>query len=356
MSATYNEILEKMKTVFYEKCNRNVDDLSDLGARFQALASELYALNVYGDYVLKQAFVQTASGKYLDYHAAMREIERKKESLAHGELTFSLSEPSESDTEIPEGSCVCVASRPYIQFVTVENGVIPAGELSVTVKAQALEAGDEFNISKNEATAMVNPPVSVSGVTNENPFIGGAHNETDESLRKRILNSYKIRENGINASSIAESILTIEDVFDCSIPSAVEANVLYVFVRTLSGSLSDETKAQIKEMLGITQLAGAYISIAQALPQGVVVKAEAIVPRSISAQSVKEEITQKIKDAFSACKIGEPLSLSKLSNSIDCSDFNEFYISSTSADASVITPMHGRYLVLENAEVSVNVE
>ena len=42
LKITYDEILNNMKNAFYEKSGENVDLMSDLGARFQAVASELY--------------------------------------------------------------------------------------------------------------------------------------------------------------------------------------------------------------------------------------------------------------------------------------------------------------------------
>lgn len=61
MNLTYEEILENMKKAYFDECKVNVDNMSDLGKRFETVASELFALSCYGDYIFKQAFVQTAT-------------------------------------------------------------------------------------------------------------------------------------------------------------------------------------------------------------------------------------------------------------------------------------------------------
>ena len=102
LKITYDEILNNMKNAFYEKSGENVDLMSDLGARFQAVASELYSLSCYGDYILRQSFPQTASGTELDYHAALRDITRKSASKSSGELTFYVDEPIETELTVPK--------------------------------------------------------------------------------------------------------------------------------------------------------------------------------------------------------------------------------------------------------------
>ena len=98
---TYDEILTAMKKAFFDSCGRNVDNMGDIDARFQAVASELFSLGCKNDFLLKQAFPQTATGDYLDRHAAMRDIQRHTGTKAHGVLRFSVSQPTINDISIP---------------------------------------------------------------------------------------------------------------------------------------------------------------------------------------------------------------------------------------------------------------
>lgn len=257
---TYDEILDNMKSAFFEKTGENVELMSDLGARFQAVASELFSLSCYSDFVLKQAFVQSATGEYLDYHAALRDMERKTAAKAYGELTFSLSEAAETDAEIPQGVICSAPDKPFIQFVTTESAVIEAGELSVTVPAEALEGGASYNAGANTVTVMVNPPSGVAFVNNENAFTGGWDDESDEGLRKRILSSYSVPPNGISPASIAESILKLDDVLDCNV-TKYWSNYVNVYVKTKSNTLSPSLVNQIKDKMMMSQLARMNINV-----------------------------------------------------------------------------------------------
>ena len=46
------------------------------------VASEIYSVCAYGDYIFRQGFPQTATGAYLDKHAQLRSITRKKAARA----------------------------------------------------------------------------------------------------------------------------------------------------------------------------------------------------------------------------------------------------------------------------------
>ena len=90
MRATYQEITDKMRAAFFDACGEKPEDLPELDARFRSVATELYALSVFGDHVQSQVFADTARGADLDRHAADVGLQRKGASAAAGVLTFSL--------------------------------------------------------------------------------------------------------------------------------------------------------------------------------------------------------------------------------------------------------------------------
>ncbi len=49
MSLTFMEILDEMKTAFCREKGEAVKNLSDLEARFKAVAAEIYSVCVYGE-------------------------------------------------------------------------------------------------------------------------------------------------------------------------------------------------------------------------------------------------------------------------------------------------------------------
>lgn len=350
MKTTYNEILDRMKAAFYEQCGENVDLMGDIGARFQAVASELLSVYCYGDFVLKQAFPQTASGQYLDYHAALRDMQRKSPSKASGELLFSVSEPSEEDIEIPEGTICSSSIYPYIQFETIENGAIKAGELSAAVTANAIETGSAYNAKEGTVTVMVNPPLGVAAVTNTNEFTGGCNDESDEALRKRILSSYSVPPTGVSSESIRESILKLEDVLDCIVLNNLNISII-IYLKTKKGVLDTQTVDAVKNMMMIADITymETHVVLAKAKEFDLTVDANV-------SSAAGEELEQKIKDAaaeyIDSLRIGESLNLARLSYALSQVEGLEYCeISSSDAVQNSVYCDNQSYLKLNNLTV-----
>ena len=55
MKSTYNEILQNMKAVYNKEIGREIAENSIDEKKLEAIASELYGLSCYGDFILKQA-------------------------------------------------------------------------------------------------------------------------------------------------------------------------------------------------------------------------------------------------------------------------------------------------------------
>ena len=299
-----------MQNAFYEICGENAELLSDIGARFQAVASELFNLACYSEHVMKQAFVQTASGEYLDRHAEMRDMTRKTASKASGELTFFAAEVSENDIEIPVGTICSVDGKEYIQFATTESAVIEAGELSVTVPAVALKNGSAYNVKAGKITVIVNPPGSVDSVNNEFAFCGGYDNESDDALRKRLLSSYRVPSTGLSLQSMKEGIMKLDDVIDCYItkPGVFALNV---YVRTKSGELSQEISDSIQNSLLFSYISQIHLNIYEASPVEYSLTVT-VNPLFGDSESVIDDILCAVKNYTDGVKIGESISLAEI--------------------------------------------
>lgn len=73
MRATYQEITDKMRAAFFDACGEKPEDLPELDARFRSVATELYALSVFGDHVQSQVFADTARGADIFVGASSRD-------------------------------------------------------------------------------------------------------------------------------------------------------------------------------------------------------------------------------------------------------------------------------------------
>ena len=189
-------IYREMLSAYAKRRGGQLQEDCDLSVRLWAAAAQIQALEAQAEWVLGQSFPQTATGVYLDRHGAMRGIVRQAPSRATGQLTFRLANAQTGAVGVEAGT-VCMTEG-AIRFRTTEDGTIPAGETSVTVAAEAVEAGSSGNVGAGTVHVLTACPVAVTAVTNEKAFTGGLSEETDEELRQRILDSFQRLPNGAN--------------------------------------------------------------------------------------------------------------------------------------------------------------
>jgi len=70
-------IYQEMLDTFTARTGYRIGDSCDLSVRLYAMAAQVQALFAQAEWVMQQAFPQTAAGEYLDYHAQMRNLQRR---------------------------------------------------------------------------------------------------------------------------------------------------------------------------------------------------------------------------------------------------------------------------------------
>ena len=176
------ELYGKMLAVFEEKTGFTMDDTADLAVRLYAAAAQIQSLYAYSDWAMNQSFPQTATGEYLDYHAALRGITRKAGTRASGILRFKIDQALEDNLPISAGT-VCTTAG-LVRFVTTHDGEIAAGELYADIPAEAESVGASGNVGAETITVLTRAPEGVSGVLNPRAFTGGSGAESDDDLLK----------------------------------------------------------------------------------------------------------------------------------------------------------------------------
>lgn len=342
MEITFNDILNRMKQAFFNECGHNVDNIGDVSARFNAVASEIYSLFCNMDFVRRQSYLQTAQGEYLDYHAQLRDMHRNSASKAFGELTFGISEPINVDINIPAGTICSVKGKPYIQFKTDRAVTLRAGNTTVNAAATALECGEEYNALAYTITAMVNPPARIESVTNAEAFFGGHNVESDEALRKRLLDSFKFLPTGIGLEYTEDAIREIDGIIDCKITNVNlgSGERAKVYVRTNTGAVSSKMRAEIESKMAVVRLLGIGfdIVIAQAI----------MVDIGIQTKADRENVEGLAREYFGGLKIGE---------SADLVDFRIWLSKRISEDVNSVysAQSSGEYIVCPaNQYIAIN--
>ncbi|MGN0452782.1 MAG: baseplate J/gp47 family protein [Ruminococcus sp.] len=239
---TYEEIYRRMKEKYAELSGAVPDDVSDIALRLRVLGGEIYSSLVNAEWIKRQMFADTAEGEYLDRHAESRGLLRRGAGFTSGEVTFSLSQPAVADVEVPKGTIVATSGEAPLRFETLFAVVIGQGETEATAFVRALEGGRAYNVKAGEIRIMVTSPAGVDSVSNRKSFSGGTDTESDEALRQRIIDSFKLVSNGTNCAYYKNSALSVEGVSGAGVvPRARGAGTVDVYISADGTAVSDET-------------------------------------------------------------------------------------------------------------------
>ncbi len=243
---TIDEIYQEMLVCFGERTGLEPQGGCDLSARLYALAAQVYALYVQADWVVRQAFPQTAEGEYLDRHAQLRGLERKPAVAAVGTVRFTAGEAAAAARDIPQGT-VCMTAG-LVRFETTAPAVLAAGELAVDVPIRALEAGSLGNVSAGAITSMAVAPVGISVCSNPEPCSGGADGEEDGALRVRVLETFKRLPNGANSAFYQQGALSFDQVAAAAvIPRPRGVGSVDIVPATLAGLPGEELLEELED-------------------------------------------------------------------------------------------------------------
>ena len=136
------------------------------------------------------SFISTSYGVWLDRIGELPFINlpRVQGSVAQGEVTFTLDSVQSSDITVPAGTVVA-CSNGGLDFVTLSDCFINAGDLSADVAVECLVDGVEGNVSAGSIDTVSSEFVdsTLVSVSNQDGLDGGADLEGDEDYRSRLL-------------------------------------------------------------------------------------------------------------------------------------------------------------------------
>lgn len=246
---TYDEILDRMTAGYASYAGFAPAEESDIMIRLRVLAGEIYRLKVNGEFVERQMFPSTATGDYLDRHAAQRGLSRKEAVKAAGQVTFYPEMPEHPDIMIPAGTEVCTYMD-MRRFRTDSAVLLAENAQSVTADASAVEAGAASNARAGTVNIIATPITGVGGVSNEAEFVNGADRESDEELRSRVIDSYVNIVNGANAAYYRSLALSVPGVYAASvIPRARGNGTVDVYICDRGRAASPAVKAQVQQLM-----------------------------------------------------------------------------------------------------------
>lgn len=312
---TIEEIHQELMETFAKRSGLTLDPGCDLAVRFYALAAELQALEIQAEWVLDQSFPQTAQGIYLDRHAEMRGIHRTAAQQSKGRLRFLVENAPTAPLRIPAGT-VCMTAE-ELRFQTTEVGTIQPGSLTVDVAAQSLETGEQTNVATGTVTILTACPVAVTACTNPEPFLGGCQEESDTSLRQRILESYLRLPNGANAAYYERTALQHPSVAAAkAVGRARGIGTVNVYVASESGIPERELLQVIQADLQEKREIAVDVQVLAPVSETVDLEVELEPAAGYRFQQAKQEVEQALATLFSGHLLGKGLQIAELGNRI----------------------------------------
>lgn len=161
---------------------------------------------------LKQGFIQTAEGIFLDYRSDEHGLSRKEATYAIGKIKIV----GNIGAKIPKGLKVAteadtVLDIQSVEFLTTEDVVI-AEEGYVYAPIQAMNAGSIGNVTANKIIVVMESNSNITSITNEEQTLGGTDIELDDNLRSRTLDYVRTPGTSGNVQNYKQWALSIPGV------------------------------------------------------------------------------------------------------------------------------------------------
>ena len=324
---TYDEIYTRMKEKYEEESGFEIDSASDIAIRLRVLAGEIYNAETSLEWLKRQMFADTASGEYLDRLAQQRGITRKAATKATGTLTFSVNETLNYPIEIPAGTVAATNGAVPVRVYTTEAAVLPQATYSVTVGAEAELPGYNGNIAYGTAEIPVNIPVGIDAVSNS-VFRGGDDEESDSTLRRRIMDSYVNRPNPANAAFYKQLAVSVDGIEKAGTFERYNGTGnVGVFVARKDNDVTDAALAEATRLINANRPLGVTASVNRAyyLDYDMIVSVK---PKpGYEADEVRTLLTNAFTDFIGTLDVGETLYISRLGKYLydtGCIEFYEF--------------------------------
>ena len=256
---------------------------------------------------IKNIVPKYSYGSTLLRHAETRKIERRKASYAKAVLKIM----GIKDTVIPKGfefSTVSSAEEEGIIFISDEDYTIPEnGEIYINVTC--LTSGTIGNVAAETIILMLKPIEGIKLVVNESPAYDGFDEETEDSLRQRII-EYDLTQGVSFIGSAADYrrwALEVEGVGGAKVISAKDDT------GTVTIILSDTERQPVsKELCGevynhimrpdfpYERLApvNALIDVISVLAMNIEISAEVVLEDEYTIDIVKPVFIKNLKDYF----------------------------------------------------------
>lgn len=313
----YEILMERMTTYFKSQTQCNPDFASDLVIRMKVLASQLDLLCQNAEEVVKQVFPATATGEYLERHAAMRGLVRKEGTKATGTVNFWRNTPAGYNIIIPAGTVVQSNDAEGLRYVTVQDTVMLGQVLNASITVEAVEPGSKYNLKTGSITVMVTPPAGITKLTHDSACRGGTDAESDEDLRRRLLDACRAPAVGGSPGYYRAMVLAQNETGKVKvIPACRGGGTLDVVVYGGTGPLAKSKLTELQELFREQRDLGVDVLVRQAVTTPVNLELELAAEEGWDYEAVRESCQAALLAEMQKLDIGEPWLLSRMNRVI----------------------------------------
>lgn len=303
---TLEELYQELAAEFQSRTGLSAAGCGDLAARFYAVAAQLYGLYAQEEWTRRQCFPQTAEGDELDKHGWMRSVFRREAVAACGTVRFFADGDRKLAVQIPAGT-VCMTAG-GVRFVTLEGAVIPAGETQVDVPVQAAQAGSAGNVPAGTVLFLAVPPLGVVACSNPGSMTGGLDRETDDSLRERVLDSYRRLANGANSAFYHQSAMAFDGVGAVTVlPRNRGVGTVDLVVAAQTGMPEEELLAQLQEHFDSVREIAVDVQVLAPTARSVDVAVTVSAVQGADFSAVAARVESAVKNWFIGERLGLPV-------------------------------------------------
>ena len=310
---SYEEIYNSMKEKYTELTGITPCEESDISLRMRILSGELYSALANAEWLKRQMFPDTAEGEYLEKHANDRGLQRRAASAATGEVTFYLKEALEFPVAVDKGTVVGTQGENPQRFETLESCAIEAGETSVSARVKALREGREGNVLRETVNVLITPPAYIDSVINDLHFTGGADEESDQSLRERIIESFVNVSNGTNCAYYRNVAMQVEGVASASVvPRARGAGTVDIYIASQNTEASQEQVEKAQKLLSELREVNVDVKVIKAEARNVILVPDIVVRDGFEFEDVRRECEEILHDYVSTRGVGGKVLLTEV--------------------------------------------
>lgn len=247
---TKNFILQMMINYYNNKYPEaqitDFNEGSQIRNLLEAFSVDIYHLEFQENSLLRQAFLTTATGHYLDLFGEEYGVQRNIALQAQGVVTFSISSAVNYPISIPANTRITNTETGlfYDTYITVE---IPVGATTVDCPVRSMITGAQTNIPANSEFVFYNENLfrEVS-ISNSEAFTDGRDSESDEEYRERLLEVKT--SDGFGSKSYYVKLGKISNVHDIALVSSLTRTAKVIVNGYDDTQISDDLLAKVTSL------------------------------------------------------------------------------------------------------------